>query len=405
MREPNGILGAMKAVISRFRSYITGQWKTLAAYSSIFAGAALLLLWRLGGLAGGYSANEQATLTASSSVHNIWSTLFNAPYYIVVHALTYITPHDLLATRLASTLVAWVGLVLFCILAYRWFGMRAALIGTVLFGTSSWFLHVGRLGVPQVMFLGVIALVACGVWIREKRAGLAVILGLLLAAGLLYTPGMVWFVALGLLWQWKHIDAAFKQHLGSVTIGAVAFLAALVPLGWRFYHTPSLIKTWLQLPADWSQPLHFVHNLIDVPMAFFVRSPVNPEQWLGNLAILDIFSIIMFALGAYIFCKYFKLARVRLVLSLAIVGSVVIAITGTVPITALVPFAFMVITAGADYILEVWLHVFPRNPLARWLGISLFGLVIAMACTYNIRAYFVAWPQATATRNVFTVHD
>lgn len=364
-----------------------------------------MLLWRLGGLTGGYSANESATLAASLSVHTIWDKLFDAPFYAVVHVLTYITPHDLLATRLASALVAWVGLVLFCILAYRWFGTRAALIGTILFGCSSWFLHVGRLGVPQVMFLGVIALVACGVWIREKRAGIAVILGLTLAGGLLYTPGMAWFVVLGLIWQWKHIDAAFRKHLGSVSIGALIFLATLVPLAWRFYHTPSLIKVWLQLPANWNQPLHFLHNLIDVPLAFFVRSPVNPEQWLGNLAILDIFTIIMFGLGAYIFCKYFKLARVKLVVGLAIVGSIVIAITGTVPLTALVPFAFMVVTAGADYVLEVWLHVFPRNPLARWLGISLFGLVIAMACVYNLRAYFVAWPQTTATRDVFTVHE
>jgi 4-amino-4-deoxy-L-arabinose transferase-like glycosyltransferase len=395
----------MKAVISRFRSHLATRWKPFAAFGGIFAGAALLLLWRLGGLVGGYSSNEQAALAASNSVHTIWSTLFNAPYYCLVHVLTYITPHDLLATRLASALVAWVGLVLFCVLAYRWFGTRAALIGTVLFGASNWFLHVGRLGVPQVMFLGVIAMVACGVWIREKRAGLAVILGLTLAGGLLYTPGMVWFVALGLLWQWKHIDAAFKQHLGSVTIGALIFLAALVPLGWRFYHTPSLIKIWLQLPETWSHPFHFLHNLANIPLAFFVRSPVNPEQWLGNLAILDIFNVIMFALGAYIFCKYFKLARVRLVLSLAVVGSIVIAITGTVPLTALVPFAFMVVTAGADYILEVWLHIFPRNPLARWLGIGLFSLVVGMACLYNIRAYFVAWPQATATRDVFIVHD
>lgn len=395
----------MKAAVSRFRSYFMSHWQIVTAYGAVFLGSAAMLLWRLGGLTGGYSGNENATLSASLSVHSIWDKLFDAPFYVVVHALTYITPHDLLATRLASVLVAWVGLVLFCILAYRWFGTRAALIGTILFGCSSWFLHVGRLGVPQVMFLGVIALVACGVWIREKRAGIAVILGLTLAGGLLYTPGMAWFVALGLVWQWKHIDAAFRKHLGSVTIGAAIFLASIVPLAWRFYHTPSLIKVWLQLPANWNQPLHFLHNLIDVPLAFFVRSPVNPEQWLGNLAVLDIFNIIMFGLGAYIFCKYFKLARVKLVVGLAIVGSVVIAVTGTVPLTALVPFAFMVITAGADYILEVWLHVFPRNPLARWLGISLFGLVIAMACVYNIRAYFVAWPQTTATRDVFTVHE
>ncbi|HJP96112.1 MAG TPA: hypothetical protein VJ843_01940 [Candidatus Saccharimonadales bacterium] len=395
----------MKALVSRFCSYFISHWQTVTAYGAVFLGSAIMLLWRLGGLTGGYSANESATLAASLSVHTIWDKLFDAPFYAVVHVLTYITPHDLLATRLASALVAWVGLVLFCILAYRWFGTRAALIGTILFGCSSWFLHVGRLGVPQVMFLGVIALVACGVWIREKRAGIAVILGLTLAGGLLYTPGMAWFVVLGLIWQWKHIDAAFRKHLGSVSIGALIFLATLVPLAWRFYHTPSLIKVWLQLPANWNQPLHFLHNLIDVPLAFFVRSPVNPEQWLGNLAILDIFTIIMFGLGAYIFCKYFKLARVKLVVGLAIVGSIVIAITGTVPLTALVPFAFMVVTAGADYVLEVWLHVFPRNPLARWLGISLFGLVIAMACVYNLRAYFVAWPQTTATRDVFTVHE
>lgn len=379
------------------------HWMPVSAYTLTFLVLAGVLSWRLGSLLPGYSAHEAATYAASDSFSSIWAHPFNAPYHLAVRLLIFVFPHNLIAVRIASVLVGWLTLLLFCVLVYRWYGTRTAIISTLIFGTSGWFLHAARLGTPAVCFLAVVALVACGVWLRERKAGLAVILGLILTTALLYTPGMVWFITIGLLWQWKYIDKAFKQHVGFVTLGAVIFIGGLLPLGWKMYKTPSLLKAWLRLPSDWSQPFHFVHNLFDIPVAIFFRGQTNPERWLGRLPLLGVVSSIAFMLGCYVFYRQFKLARAKLFIGLAVLGSLVIALSNNaIPLTVLVPFIYVVVGVGASYLIGLWLDVFPRNPIARGLGITMFGLLVGLVCFYNLRSYFVAWPQASVTQAVFT---
>lgn len=387
---------------SSLRRFMQTHWKPLAAFGGVFIIIACTLAWRLNTLLPGYSANEIQAFQYSQDLQYIWNNPLNAPYHLLTYAFSFLTDGPI-ATRLASITIAWFTIIIFCALMYRWFGTRTALIGTLLLGTSSWFLHVGRLGTPQAVFLAIVALVGLGVWIRERKGGLAVILGLILATLLLYTPGMVWFVAIGLLWQWKHIDTAFKKHLGSVTLGGILFLAGAAPLAFRLYQTPELIRSWLAIPQSWQAPGYYLQNFAEVPMAIFIRGQENPEMWLGRLPLLSVFEAAAFIAGTYIFYKHFKLARVKLFLALCVLGSIVIAISGnTVPLTVLVPFIYMVAAVGASYLIDIWLKVFPRNPIARSMGISLFCVVFLIANIYNLRSYFVAWPQASTTRQHFT---
>lgn len=383
------------------RKHLATYWKLLAAFGGLFTVIATGLLWKLNTLLPGFSATEIQAFQQSQSLQGIWDNPINAPFHLLSYMYSFVTDGPI-ATRLASVTIAWFTIVIFCSLLYRWYGTRTALIGTLLFGTSSWFLHVGRLGTPQVCFLAIVALVALGVWIREQKGGLAVILGLLLATALLYTPGMVWVVATGLVWQWKHIDTAFKKHLGSVTVGAALFLAGIVPLLYKLYRAPELIKPWLALPDQWLSPLQYLQNFAEVPLAVFLRGQENPELWLGRLPLLSIFSAVSFIIGMYIFYKYFKLARVKLFIAIGLLGSVVIALSdGAVPLTVIVPFIYTVVALGASYIIDLWLHVFPRNPIARSIGIGCFSLILLITCLYNMRSYFVAWPQASVTRQYF----
>jgi len=88
---------------------------------------------------------------------------------------------------------------------------------------------------------------------------------------------------------------------------------------------------------------------------------------------------------------------------LGVVAAGIIALTNkAVNMTVMVPFIFLLIANGISYLLELWLGVFPRNPIARTIGVSLITLVVGLNCWYNVRNYFVAWPGATVTRQVFT---
>lgn len=395
----------MSSIQARVRSFIVQHWMVLASIVGVLAVVSGTLLYRLGSLLPGYSANEAVTYQAGTSLRAIWENPINAPYEIVVHALQMILPDNLLTVRMASVFVGWLTVLIFFLLVYRWHGLRTALFGTLLFGTSSWFLHTARLGTPDVVLFGLFSIVACGVWLREHRAPGAVILGLLISSLLLYTPGMVWFLGIGLLWQWSAIDRAFKHNKGSLTVGSLLFLASLAPLLWHFYKQPAAIADWLCLPDSWSNPLHLLGNILEVPLSIFFRTPeASPETWLGRLPVLAIFGTVMFILGAWVYMRHAKLARVKLFALLGVLGSIVIGLSDNqISLTVLVPFVYIVASAGVGYLIDSWYSVFPRNPIAKGIGAVMVAAIVVVSCVYNMRSYFVAWPQATVTRQVFTV--
>lgn len=395
----------MNGITQKLRTLAQTQWPTLTAFGIVFTFVIGGFLFRLGSLLPGYSSEEVAAYKAAGSLQNIVHHPFDAPYYLLVHCLQYLTPHNLLAVRLASALLGVITIITFCVLIALWHGARTAVIATLVFGGSVWMLHATRYGSPQAMYLLFLPLIACGAWLREKQVGAAAAIAITLSALLMYTPGMAWFLAFGLFLQWPTIDRAFKKHPGAVTLGGTLFLIILAPLGFYFYKHPHAIFDWLLLPTPiWHGASHTLRAIIDVPLALFFRAPSdNPLTWLGRLPILSIFALVMFIAGCFIYAKYIKLARVRLFLSLGILGSIIIGISQSrIPITPIVPLAFAVVAAGIGYVLDTWYKVFPRNPLAQGIGMGLFASVVLLLVVYNTSNYFVAWPEATATRTLFT---
>lgn len=381
------------------------HWKPLALYGGLFALLAGLLIWQLNTLTPGYSANEAATYQAAKQgIKSILETPFNLPFTLLVKALSHIFPDTLLVTRLAAVMVGFATLVLFALILHRWHDRRTTIIGTLLFGTSAWFLHTARFGAPEAMLFGVFALVVCGYWLKRTGSNQALVAGFALAAGLLYTPGMIWFIVLGVVWQWKVIDRIFRQHLVTVMASGLAFLAALIPLGWFLYKNHSSIKPWLGLPAEWPNPIEFARNIIEVPFHLFIRNQADPETWLGTAQILDIFSLSMFALGTYLYLRYGKLVRTQLFIAIAIVMTLLIGIgSHSATFTIIIPFVYLIVAAGAAYLIEQWFKVFPRNPIARAIGVTVMSIAVGLACMYQFTHYFIGWPVAQATHDTYSV--
>ena len=105
-------------------------------------------------------------------------------------------------------------------------------------------------------------------------------------------------------------------------------------------------------------------------------------------------------LGAYFYATHFKNVRTRILVVLALLGSILTALNGPIGMSFLVPLAYLIAATGITYLLHKWLSVFPKNPVARVAGITLVTLAIAAAATYHVIAYYVAWqhnPDAVAT--------
>jgi hypothetical protein len=216
---------------------------------------------------------------------------------------------------------------------------------------------------------------------------------------------MVWFIVAGVLWQFKSIDHMFKQNLWAVSAGGLILLSALVPLGIAIYHHPEVAKVLAGLPATgWPQPLHVVHELALVPYNLFVHGAIAQDRWLGNVPVLDVLTAAMFLLGGYLHLRYLKLKRVQLSIAVLVVGSILISLGGAVTLTLIVPFIYIIAAVGIGFMIDRWLAVFPRNGLAQGAGYTLIGLAMLSASVYSFTHYFVAWPQAKATRMIYTEH-
>ncbi len=391
--------------LDRLRNYTKTHWHIVLWYSGLFVLLGAALYWQLGSLLPGYSPSEAGTYQASLSLKKLLDNPLNAPFIVAVKAVAYLVHDGLLATRLVAAGCGLVVLGAFAALLRHWHDNTTAIIGALMFGMSAWFLHTARFGAPEVLLFGVFLLVAAGFWLKRTNHWLALVICFLLAAGLLYVPGMIWFAVFGIIWQWRTIDAVFKKHLVVISASGIGLLAALVPLGWAFYKHHELVKPWLGLPNSWPTPAEMLSNLLHVPYNLFIRPEANPETWLGTAPILDIFSLSMFALGMYLYLRYGKLLRTRLFISIGAVMTALMALGGPMTFTVVMPFVYLVVAGGVSYLMGQWFKVFPRNPIARSLGWTAIGAVVVLSCSFHLVHYFKGWPHVTATHETFFVRQ
>ncbi len=387
----------------RLRDYFLKNWQCITVCGVTLGILGVALLWQLHTLVPGYSASEVQTYQNSLSFRAILDNPLNAPFLVAVRAVLYIHPDSYFAVRLVSVAYGVVTLAIFALLLRHWHSTRTAIYGSLLFGLSAWFLHTARLGTPDVLMFGVFVLAAGGFWLKHTRSKLALFLCFVGSALLLYVPGMVWYVALGLAWQWKAIDRVFKRHLAVVSAGALAMLGLLAPLAYGLYKHHDLIRPLLGLPDAWPSPWQIFKNALLAPFHFFVHNTADPVTWLGNAPVLDVFSLTMLILGLYVYLRHARLARAPIFLFVFIVTLGLMAVgSPAVNFTVVIPFVYIIIASGVTHLLGEWFRVFPRNPIARSIGWSLMSLVVGIACLYHVIHYFVGWPQAEVTHDAFT---
>lgn len=84
-----------------------------------------------------------------------------------------------------------------------------------------------------------------------------------------------------------------------------------------------------------------------------------------------------------------------------LIGAILIALGGSLDLSIVMPIVYLWIAAGIAYLLQQWLVVFPRNPIARGIGYGLIIIAVSLSCAYNLRAYFVAYPHDPTNQSVF----
>jgi hypothetical protein len=389
------------------RQFCIDHWRLLSLYGLVLITVLITATLKLHTLLPGFSSTELQTYQSSTSLRTILHHPVNAPFLLVGWLIVKAhVAQPLLYFRMVSVALGLCTLAIFCGLLYYWHGHRVALFGTLLFGTSDWFLHAARLGTPSVLLFGLFLLIACGVWLQATKSPYAILALLLLSAGLMYVPGMPWLIGLSLIVSWKRLNDIFTKQLGLVSIGTILAIAMLAPLGWAIYQTPSIGKVLLNLPATgWPVPLTVLRHVAEVPLHIFVYGQGTPAFYLGHLPVLSVFTSVMFILGGYVYLRHVGLQRVKLLLTILITGTIVAGLGGSTDLGLLVPFLYFVASVGIGYLFSQWFSVFPRNPIAQMICVLCMLGVVLLVVTYNARTYFISWPNASETRAYFIHSD
>lgn len=378
-------------------------WRPLLTILVLLILATGLLVFRLGSIPPGLSDPEIAQRTVSSSVKAVSDNPLHLHQKLGLLALQKVGQDTAGPLRLASSAVAIAVAASMYVLLKFWYTQRIAILGTLLLVSSSWFLHMARLATPDINFMLPFVFAIGGVWLVKKRLTLVTGTFLaLLAATLLYVPGMIWLFVAALLWQRRTIKRLIERMpITWQTIFALILIICLAPLIWALGRDPGLIIAWAGLPETLPSIGSYFRNISEIPVRLFIRSYANPVYGLGGLPLLDAFTGAMMLLG--IFASFFRLGldRTRLVIGSSLIGCVLIGFGGPVSIAFLLPPVYILAASGVALLLQQWLTVFPRNPFARWVGILLVTTTVLLTSYYHFNRYFIAWAKSPETKAVF----
>lgn len=113
---------------------------------------------------------------------------------------------------------------------------------------------------------------------------------------------------------------------------------------------------------------------------------------------------VMLILGIYAYRAGYYPTREKLAFGATVLALIAIIIGNVATIALVIPIIFILIANGISYMLQSWFTVFPRNPVARSIGIILLIIVILMSCYYQLQRYFIAWPNTEPVK-ALTVTD
>ena len=345
---------------------------------------------------------EVATLESSSSLRAIIDNPFYAPFKIVEYVALQFSNNSIFILRSVTALFGIACIFMFYRLSSYWYSPLLAWLGTAMFATSALYLHHARLAVSSILAPLLLLSLLWAVWNVRKKNATTVSIFILVTFMIvsLYIPGFIWFGLLILALQRRHLKEFLADiKLPSVLIGIVIFTILLFPLLRFFILNPNTLLEWAAIPTHLSLK-NMAQNIINVPLSLAVRSNMNPVFNLGRLPYLDLFTIMMTILGTYAFVIRLQLVRTKILILSSIICLALVA-TEAISIVIFLPVVYLLATGGIMFLLQQWYSVFPKNPIARVLGLTLLVLVINVSIFYNLNRYFVAWANNPATADSF----
>lgn len=405
----------MKKKFKLFRAYVADNWKFALPFILAVGMLGFLLVFKLGSLVGGLSLTE--SMNQQLVTHNrigleaiVREPIF-LPYTFMMYLLQFTPFSGPTAIRSIGVIFGALSVFGMFYIFKKWHTARVAILGTILFATTSWFLHTARLADPAASYLLIPLLVAAMIALQSKaRSRFAILLAVLFGLGMLYIPGVIWFLLPAVIIKRKLIRKAlrlqpiwFKVGLGFIALVMLLPLVAMIakPIPGKATALDNSM-TLLGFPGDdIASATEMFRHLGDNISGIFAYSFAGPLYTPGHLPWFDIGTTVLILLGAIQFIVHWRLDRSKLIAILGALSLVLIAFKGPVSSVILLPFLFLFAVEGLRWFLDRWLSVFPRNPFARGFAVVMVTVLVGSIVTYHLNRYFFAWGRSPDTHAVF----
>lgn len=360
----------------------------------------VLLVVGIGRIPYGITENEMRSVVTSSELRPdslLDISFVDAPYHFLQNISVHLFGLTDISIKLPSLIFALLSALALVVMLSRWFTPRIAIITGILVVTTTPFLGMGRLGVPLIMmtfWLSIILLSATRILHSAKHTMFWKFV-LAFSVGLsLYTPLMIYpLVALAIAGL---LHPHVRYTIRSVTpvravIAIIAFILALVPLGWTIYQQPGTVSQLLGLPQSIPSTDQLLENT-----NYVIKSLIRFSSPIAAEIITPLFGVVTIIIAALGFLKsaaeWYSARSYMIGLWLLL----------TVPIILLNPYylpAIFVVTTlliaiGLDTLIRSWYQLFPRNPYARIAGLIPLTVLIATVAFTNAGRYFYGYLYA-----------
>ncbi len=347
------------------------------------------------------STYETADSLKTSSFDQLMNTASFLPQRSL-QALLYKLGFDHLThIRLISVMMAVVALVAFFFILRHWYTTRVSLLGTFLLGSSSWFLHQARSAEVGISYiLTIVAVISIGIWASERKKPGLLPVASFVSALTLYTPGVWVFFVISIVAGKNEIKLIWSK-ISPVNrlLSVVAFTAGLLPMMYSLYkniHQEELLG--LTGGLETLNASIISSNLLGLPRQLLMSGIDDPSRWLVGTPIFDVATATLIILGVYAYRSGLNPIRARGILIGCVLSVAVIGFAGDAGISLLVPFLYLLGAGGIGLLLQQWFSVFPKNPVARTIGVIWLSLLIVGVGYYQASRHFVGWPNAQATK-------
>ncbi len=378
-------------------------WKVALVAVIVVGVVVTLLFYRIGNLAPGYSNKEVGQYIFTEKSSNIRINPINSPITVPQYLIKKAGHKNIKWSRVVSASVGLLSILCFFLVIKSWHTDRIAYIATAMYATSSWLLLAARTGDSQILLTLLPLMIIIYLWLEQtKKRKLAVLSAVVIFSLLLYVPAGVLIIAAALSLRGKKLLSELKTTPPwFLAIMGVVLLILISPLLRAVTSNHNIGLYLLGLPTHMVSVSTFVSNIFNTFGAVFVNSNRSTFAQIGSVGLLDIFSVMVMFAGAIYYGKRFRLDRSKYLLIGTILALTLIGLGGLVTISVLLPLLYMLIAGGLAWLLHQWFTIFPRNPIARSVGMILLVAAVSVSIFFNTYRYFIAWPHMTTTKQTY----